>query len=366
MEHGSFLRNEFMTKKIFKGIGDFSARMQQDHMSAYAASCALFLMLSFVPLVMILLAIIRRTTIDETVLMNGIISFVPAGIRDYISMVVNEVYSKSFSIVPISVLILLWAASKAVHALTNGLNVISKVIETRGWWFIRVRSMALVLILTFGVGAFAVVSVWSTRMKESAEEVFPLLQDIITFFMPFRNLIGYIGLIVIFVLLYTILPNQHYTFRSQFPGALLVATVWCMVSYFMTLYYTHNRNFQSIYGTLTGIILAMIWLFFCMYFVLVGAEINRIIYENPEDNVIVNTIQDVKEEQALRREALQKEIARQKLMATDEIFKAQKEKTGPITTDEPEHELDDETGIDLSLVRQGVYQHEDLMEDENE
>ena len=355
-----------MAKKIFKGIGQINARIQQDHMSAYAATCAYFLMLSFVPLVMILLAIIRRTNLDETILMNGIISIVPAGIRDYISMVVNEVYSKSFVIVPISVLILLWAASKAVHALTNGLNVIGKVTETRGWWFIRFRSMTIVLLFTTGVGVFAVIAAWSTKMRQSAEEVFPLLQDIITFFMPFRNLIGYLALIVIFVLLYTILPNVKYTFRSQLPGALLVATIWCMVSYFLTLYYMHNHSFQSIYGTLTGIILAMIWLYLCMYFVLIGAEINRIIYENPEDNVIVNTIQDVKEEQAIRREALQKEIQRQKLMATDELFKTEKEKTGPITLDEHEHELDEETGIDLSLIRQGVYQHEDLMEDENE
>ena len=357
-----------MTKKIFKGIGDFSARMQQDHMSAYAASCALFLMLSFVPLVMILLAIIRRTALDETVLMNGIISIVPAGVRDYTSMVVNEVYSKSFAIVPISVLILLWAASKAIHAMTNGLNVISKVSETRGWWYIRVRSMIVILVFTAVVGIISFIAVWSAKMRMSAKEFFPVLQDIITFFMPFRNLFGYVGLIVIFVLVYTLLPNCKYTFRSQFPGALLVATVWSMVSYFMTLYYTHNRSFQSIYGTLTGIILAMIWLYLCMYFVLVGAEINRIIYENPEDNVIVNTIQDVKEEQALRREALQKEIERQKLMATDELFKTEKlrsrDKTGPVSTDE--HELDEETGIDLSLVRQGVYQHEDFMEDENE
>ena len=355
-----------MTKKIFKGIGDFNARIQQDHMSAYAATCAYFLMLSFVPLIMILLAIIRRTPFDETILMNGIISVVPAGIRDFVSMVINEVYSKSFAIVPISVLILLWAASKAIHALTNGLNVISKVSETRGWWFIRFRSMAIVLIATTGCGVLAVVAVWSARMRQSAEEVFPLLQDLITFFMPFRNLIGYVILIVIFVLLYTVLPNESYSFRSQLPGALLVATVWCMVSYFMTLYYMHNHSFQSIYGTLTGVILAMIWLYLCMYFVLVGAEINRIIYENPEDNVIVNTIHDVREEQALRRETLQKEIERQKLMATDELFRKEKEKTGPLTTDSGEHELDDETGIDLNLVRQGVYQHEDLMEDENE
>ena len=86
-----------------------------------------------------------------------------------------------------------------------------------------------------------------------------------------------------------------------------------------------------------------------MYFLLLGAEINRIIAENPEDNVIMNTIQDVRTEAYLRGEASRREQERIKSGNDDE-----------------DHDLDEETGIDLSLVRQVVYQHEDIMEDEDD
>lgn len=193
----------------------------------------------------------------------------------------------------------------------------------------------------------------------------PVLGAIIEVFTPFRNLIGYIALIIIFDLMYVLLPNEKSTFRSQLPGALLIATIWMMVSYVITIYYTHTNNFTSIYGTLTSFILAMIWLYFCMYFFLVGAELNRIILENPEDNLILNTIQDVKQESRLRKQALEKEIQRQKRESTDEFFKTAAERDAVANIEE--HDVDRETGIDLSLIRQGVYQHDDeLMEDEDE
>lgn len=338
-----------MINDIIKGVRAFNARIREDHLGAYAASCAFFLIISFTPLTMIMLAIVRLTVLNETAMMNNIMLVVPAGIRDYVSMIINEVYTKTYGVVPISVIVLLWSASKTIHALTNSLNVINRVRETRGWVYTRLRSMLVIVILLLGLGGLSVLKTLSLSIGRHSAAALTAIEDILLFLMPFRNLLGYIIMILLFMLIYVLLPNGRYTFRSQFPGALMVATTWTIVSYFLTLYYMHNRSFSSIYGSLTGIILAMIWLYFCMYFLLLGAEINRIIAENPEDNVIMNTIQDVRTEAYLRGEASRREQERIKSGNDDE-----------------DHDLDEETGIDLSLVRQVVYQHEDIMEDEDD
>ncbi|MGX8704657.1 MAG: YhjD/YihY/BrkB family envelope integrity protein, partial [bacterium] len=121
--------------------------MSEDHMGAYAATCAYFIILSFVPFVLIFIAISRRADLDSTALMNAIIQVVPSGIKSYVQMIISEVYRKPFSTLPISFIIVVWSAAKAFHALTNGLNVISKVHETRGWFYTRFRSMVIVLLL---------------------------------------------------------------------------------------------------------------------------------------------------------------------------------------------------------------------------
>ena len=67
-----------MIKNIREGLAVFAARMNEDHLGAYAASCAYFLTMSFVPFVMILLAVSRGTGMDTTSIMNAVISLVPS------------------------------------------------------------------------------------------------------------------------------------------------------------------------------------------------------------------------------------------------------------------------------------------------
>ena len=58
------------------------------------------------------------------------------------------------------------------------------------------------------------------------------------------------------------------------PGALLTAMAWMVFSYFFSLYFTFFPNFSNMYGSLTAIIMIMLWLYVCMNIVLYGAEIN--------------------------------------------------------------------------------------------
>ena len=297
-----------MIKGVLKGFRTFARRMQKDHMGAYAATCAYFLMISFVPLFMVFLAFAHITGLDVETLTRGLVSIVPAGLKDYVTTITIEVTRRAYAYVPLSALILLWSAAKVFHALTNGLNVISRVRETRGWFFLRFRSMMYVLLLLLFAAIALLLSIFGQSIGESIGASFPAFGEFLGILYSFRSLIGYFGLIFVFLFIYKFLPNCHYTLKSQFPGALIVSTVWMFISYLLTLYYEHNDNFNNIYGSLTGIILAMIWLYFCCYFLLFGAELNRVLYEDPEGNVIVSTVDAFRDERARKRLLIMKEL----------------------------------------------------------
>ena len=132
---------------------------------------------------------------------------------------------------------------------------------------------------------------------------------------------------------FLLISDSHlvWTIRSQLPGALIVTTVWSFFSYLMDIYYKHSTNFMETYGSLTGIILAMIWLFFCMYFVLIGAELNRIIYEDPDNNFLVSTVEGFEmrtaEKDAAINERIEREVEEARIRAekAEEIPSAQPE-----------------------------------------
>lgn len=291
-----------------KLLAGFGRRLTNDHVGAYAATCAYFLMISFVPFFMMVIAISQRTSIDITALTQGIISIVPAGLKNYVETIIEEVQAKTYSYMPLSILILLWSAAKVFHALSNGLNVISKTQETRGWFFLRFRSMMYVAVFLIFISLALYASMKGQNLQQTFAENSPAFQSFINFIYSFRVLFAYIGLILVFLFIYKFLPNCSYTFRSQLPGALITSTVWVFFSYLMTLYYEHNDNFSNMYGSLTGVVLAMIWIYFCMWFLFIGAELNRVIYEDPENNVIVGAIDAVKDASAKKHEAIQQEL----------------------------------------------------------
>ena len=277
-------------------------------MGAYAATCAYFIMISFVPFLMIFMALAGTFHSDVPAIMEGFLSIIPSGLKAYVGAVIEEVGSKSYVFVPLSVLVLLWSAAKLFHALTNGLNVISRVQETRGWFYLRLRSVMLVLVFFVFIWIALVMNMFGQNIEEWFHSTFPRIHDILRFLYSFRALFGYFGLILLFLFIYKFLPNCRYTFRSQFPGALIVSTVWMFFSYLMSLYYEHNRNFNDMYGSMTGMILAMIWLYFCAYFLLFGAELNRVLYEDPEDNVFINTLDVVKDASAKKKQQIAEEL----------------------------------------------------------
>ena len=62
--------------------------------------------------------------------------------------------------------------------------------------------------------------------------------------------------------------------KSQAPGALMIAVGWSVFSFFFSLYFEIFPNISNMYGSLTALIMVMLWLYICMNLLLYGAEIN--------------------------------------------------------------------------------------------
>ena len=82
-------------------------------------------------------------------------------------------------------------------------------------------------------------------------------------------------LILFFDVIFTALPNTKLTFKSQLPGATACAAAWYVFSFGLSIYVDYFNGF-SMYGSLTTIALIMLWLYFCMYIMMMSAEVNVI------------------------------------------------------------------------------------------
>ena len=267
-----------MEKKNDKGalhlaLG-FMERMRKDHVSAYAAQAAYFLIMSFIPFVLFLTAIVQYTPLTYREVRQAIMSVVPENLQGFVLNIVAEVFSKSAAVLPLSALVALWSSGKGTQALINGLNTIYHVKETRNWLVNRIYSLFYMFLFVLALIASLLLLVMGNRIHVLISGYVPFLGNMIGRILGAKTFLVFVMLFFVFLVLYRYLPNRRASLKSQVPGAFLTAVAWSVFSYLFSLYFTFFPDFSIMYGSLSTLILVMVWLYFCMNLLLYGAEIN--------------------------------------------------------------------------------------------
>ena len=261
-------------QNLLKRILGFMERLKRDHVSAYAAQAAYFLILSFIPFVLFLTTMIRYTPLTYNTMREAIIGFVPQNLQGFVLEIVVDVYRRSTAIVPISAVVALWSAGKGLQSITNGLNTIYHVKETRNWLITRIYSVLYTLLFVIALIISLILLVLGTQIQALLSKYIPFLGRLIEGIIGARTLLVFGVLFLVFLILYRVLPNRKATFKSQVPGAFITAVAWSLFSYFFSLYFEIFPGFSNMYGNLAAVIMVMLWMYVCMNLMLYGAEIN--------------------------------------------------------------------------------------------
>lgn len=116
--------------------------------------------------------------------------------------------------------------------------------------------------------------VFGNSLQHLIVKYLPIVADITQGILKLRSLILLAVLMLFFAMLFKMLPNRKTEVRNQLPGSLLGAVGWSLLSFGISVYVDYFNGF-SMYGSLTTIILLMLWLYFGVYILLVCAELNK-------------------------------------------------------------------------------------------
>jgi membrane protein len=80
---------------------------------------------------------------------------------------------------------------------------------------------------------------------------------------------------LVFSYIYYVTPDvQQRSFRWVTPGAVAGVLLWLLASYGFSVYVSRFADFGAVYGTFTGAIILIVWLWLTNVALLVGAELN--------------------------------------------------------------------------------------------
>ncbi len=265
-----------MIKSTVRLIGLISAKIKEDHISAFSAQAAFFIIISFFPFTMLLLSLIQYFPIEKSTVMKFFTDAFPAAFNSlFVSVLVKS--SPSSTIISATAITALWSASKGFLAIIRGLNAVHEINETRHYFYLRFVSAIYTLVFAFMIIATMILFVFGNQLYYWIQERFPVLKDTALIIISLRTILGMIILIALFLFIYIIIPNRKSKVVNELPGAMLCAGGWMGFSYAFSYYIDNFSNYKLMYGSLTAIVLFMLWMYFCMYLLFLGGEFNQML-----------------------------------------------------------------------------------------
>lgn len=261
---------------LIKNIYNFFIILSKDRVGIYTAQSSFFIILSIFPFVLLFLNIIAHTPVDQSSLIYVVNEYIPEIIRPLLIQIIEELFTHvSGTALSISAIVAVWTASKGVLSLMFGLYEIYNINRDRNYFISRFISMAYTVVFLISLFITMVLLVFGNKLFTFAMSLIPALEEISILTVILRYLASFLVLAVFFILIFRISNIKHTTIRKVTPGAFLSSLGWIVFSYAFSIYVDNFSDMSYMYGSLTAVIIMMLWLYFCIYIFFIGAEINK-------------------------------------------------------------------------------------------
>ena len=271
--------------KIYRLIKEMRRSISEAEVGTYASGAAFFFVLSLIPIVMIISGNNPHDVFSKKEMVNISQAVIPEKIYVFLLSIVDGYHGNSITLLSVSAFVVVWSASKGVLALIRGLNHIYEVNESRGYILLRLKASFYTIFLLLAILLSAGVLVFGNSLAKWLVPDSGIAADFWRFFGGLRHIFVAGMISVVFCTMYSLLPNNQLTWKDHYPGAVFTSVFWTLYSFGFSIYIDYFGGF-SMYGSLTTIVIVMIWLYFCMYIFFGGALVNKWIVDGYVDDYL--------------------------------------------------------------------------------
>ena len=264
---------------VYRSVREFVLRFFTDGVGRAGAELAYFFLFSFFPLMIFASLLIGTFDINVNSVEELLKGVIPADVLtialDYIAYVTNL---QMDGLMYVGLFTALWSASRAVSSLSvavnrayrieDGRNVLLQFLINIGFSAAMLASIVItIVILVLGRGVLQyvaqIVNIGSVEIN-----TWHILR-----FVPITLLF-----FCILLFLYSVVPNKRIAIRQVIPGAIAAAASWLIASIGFSFYVENMARYSLLYGSIGAVIVLMIWLYLTGIILIMGAELNHVLY----------------------------------------------------------------------------------------
>ena len=273
-------------KKGASALRSILGMIGEKKVAVYATASDYFLFMSLVPITMLLVSLIRFLPFEQADVMQIFAGAVPESVYNVISSIVGSIYRSGGGVITLSILLTLFSASSAMRSIMKGLDTVYGAVRRDHVVVFFLRAVVYMLILVVIILLSLLVMVYGEVIVEALHARLPQ-SDFVEKLFALKGGMRYLLVLAIltlsFILLYRWVPaGEHHT-ACQWPGALFSAVAWVVFSWVFSIYVSFSDKFGA-YGYLGTIMVSMMWIYYCLMFLLIGGCINAYIEQKAKEN----------------------------------------------------------------------------------
>ena len=272
-------------RDIYDAVDDFSRGLGRRRITTFSAACAYYLFVSLVPMIMLVVSLIRYTPLTEAVVLQAVSDYVPDQLYTILETIVNSIYRGGGAALTVSIVLTIWSASKSMKALMCGMDSVYDAERQEDFFVFSFRACVYMVIFVVLLLISLLVMVYGGKILQLLYNILPHGGAVDWLF----GLTRYLCYIVVLALLalvfsftYWRMPARSLPYRAQWTGAAFCAVSWSAFSFIFSAYVRVSNQFGA-YGVIGTVMVAMIWVYYCFYFLLLGGYINHFIAQKKRE-----------------------------------------------------------------------------------
>ena len=278
-------------RDIYDAVDEFSKGMSRRRITTYSAACAYYLFMSLIPMIMLLVSVIQYTPLTQDMILEAISDYVPDSLYEILNSIISSIYSGGRVALTISILLTIWSAAASMKALMRGMDSVYDAERHEDFFVFSLRACIYMVVFVLMLLLSFFVMVYGGQILQLLYNFLPHNGAVDWLF----DIAGYMRFIVVLAVLalvfsftYWRMPARKLRYKAQWPGAVFCALSWAVFSVIFSFYVSVSNRFGA-YGLIGTVIVAMIWLYYCFYFLLLGGYINHFIDQRRAERRIAGT-----------------------------------------------------------------------------
>ena len=251
---------------------------KEDFLQDRAAGLTYYGVLSIFPGILVLVSLLGLVGQSATQpLIKNLTNAAPSTVRTILRHAIHNLqqgHGTAGVLAIVGILIALWSASGYVAAFMRASNAIYDVPEGRPAWKTLPTRLGVTVVLLVLMVASAVMVVVTGGLARHIGQVLGIGSTAVTVWGIAKWPVLFILVCIMIGVLYWASPNARHGFRWIAPGAVIAVVIWLIASGLFALYVANFSNYNKVYGTISGMIIFLIWLWITNIAILLGAEFN--------------------------------------------------------------------------------------------